>query len=113
MFAADTKAPSSFDEAGPAQFTFSVDESRDPEQLVQRFRSEINTGATPLGEIVVAALAAAVEAPVVAARAEAVEALAKAVEAAKAKERGAKAKVGETHDAHRLAETVTTVCSTP
>ena len=58
-------------------------------------------------------LAAAVEAPVVAARAEAVEALAKAVEAAKDKERGAKAKVGETPDAHRLAETVTTVCSTP
>ena len=62
----------------------------------------------------VAVLAAAVEAPVVAAQAEAVEALAEvAVEAAKDKERGAKAKVGETPDAHRLAETVTTVCSTP
>ena len=43
MFAEDTNGPSSRDEAGPVQFTFNVGESQDPEQLVQRFRTEINT----------------------------------------------------------------------
>ena len=49
MFAEDTNGPSSSDEAGPVQFTFSVGESRDPEQLVQRFRTEINTWSNSAG----------------------------------------------------------------
>ena len=114
MFAADTKAPSSFDEAGPAQFTFSVDESRDPEQLVQRFRTEINTWSNAAGRDRGRGAGGGGRGPGGRGSSGGGRGFGKGRGSGKGQGKGGKGKgVGETPDAHRLAGTVTTVCSTP
>ena len=48
MFAEGTKGSSG--DVSPVQFTFSIGESQDPEQLVKRFRFDINTCSNATGQ---------------------------------------------------------------